>query len=147
MNQIVQDNFLIRNYQSKDFERLIKLWKATGIYGAERKDDEKSIEKCNSLGGKMLIMENIKNKLIVGSSWMTVDGRRLYLHHFCIAPEYQRQGLGKAMAYASLEFIKKTGCQTKIEVQKANIRAKNLYEKLGFFSYTDYDIYMMRDVD
>ncbi len=146
MNQIVQDIFLIRDYQSSDFENLIRLWKATGIYCPERKDDKKSIEKCNASGGKMLVMENTKDKRIMGSSWMTVDGRRLYMHHFCILPEYQGRGLGKALGYASLEFIKQTGYQTKIEVHKENTRAKNLYEKLGFFSYTDYDIYMMRDM-
>ena len=146
MNQIVQDNFLIRNYQSKDFERLLRLWKATGIYNPERKDDEKSIEQCNAFGGKMLVMENTINREIIGSSWMTVDGRRLYLHHFCILPGYQGRGLGKALGFASLEFIKSTGYQTKIEVHKENKPAKNLYEKMGFFSFTDYDIYMMRDV-
>ena len=146
MDQLIQEQFLIRDYQRVDFDGLIKLWTATGIYGPERKDNRESIDKCNIFGGKMLVMEDTKIRNIMGSSWMTVDGRRLYLHHFCILPEYQGQGLGKALGYASLEFIKATGYQTKIEVHKENIRAKNLYEKLGFFSYTDYDIYMMRDV-
>jgi len=146
INQTIQDNFLIRDFRNKDFDSLVNLWKATGIYGPERKDDKKSIRRCNSFGGKLLVMIDIREKLLMGSSWMTLDGRRLYLHHFCILPDYQGQGLGKMLGYASLEFIKNTGYQTKVEVHKENIPAKKLYEKLGFFSYTNYDIYMKRDV-
>ena len=29
---------------------------------------------------------------------MTWDGRRIYLHHFGILPEYQRKGLGRKLA-------------------------------------------------
>lgn len=147
MNLIVHENFQIRDYENSDFDSLIQLWKSTGIFNPERQDDEISIKRCNSIGGKLLVMTDLKNNLIMGSSWMTVDGRRIYLHHFCILPEYQGKGLGKSLGYASLEFIKSTGYQAKLEVQKSNMPAKSLYEKLGFISFTDYDIYMIRKTD
>ncbi len=142
---IVQGCFQIRDYEKKDFKSLLKLWKDTGIFNPERQDDEKSIERCNNFGGKLLVMIDLNNDQIIGSSWMTVDGRRLYLHHFCILPEYQGKNLGESLGYASLNFIKETGYQAKLEVHKNNIPAKNLYEKLGFISYSDYDIYMIRN--
>ena len=76
---------------------------------------------------------------------MTWDGRRIYLHHFGILPEYQRQGLGRKLAEASLEWLREQGQQVKMEVHKKNHQAKKLYEKLGFFAFSDYDIYMIRD--
>ena len=144
MDASVPINYKIRDYQTGDFENLISLWKQTGIFQPERNDDEKSIDKCNSLGGKLLVMIDLSANRMIGSSWMTTDGRRLYLHHFCILPEYQGKGLGKALGDASLKFINETRLQVKIEVHKENLKAKKLYEKLGFISYTDYDIYMIR---
>ena len=37
------------------------------------------------------------------------------------------------------------GRQVKMEVHKENFAAKKLYEKLGFFAFRDYDIYMIRE--
>ena len=36
--------------------------------------------------------------------------------------------------------------QVKLEVHKENYPAQRLYEKLGFFAFRDYDIYMIRDL-
>ena len=76
---------------------------------------------------------------------MTWDGRRIYLHHFGILPEYQRLGLGRILAQASLEWLREQGQQVKLEVHKENHQAKQFYKKLGFFAFGDYDIYMIRD--
>lgn len=144
---MVQECFQIRDYESEDFESLIQLWKDTGIFNPERQDDKKSIERCNSMGGKLLVMVDLCNDRLVGSSWMTIDGRRIYLHHFCILPEYQGKNLGESLGQESLKYIRESGYQAKLEVHKNNIPAKKLYEKLGFISFSDYDIYMKRDID
>jgi len=45
-----------------------------------------------------------------------------------------------------LNTLKKEGRQIKLEVHKENMIAKRLYKKLGFFAYTNYDIFMIRDI-
>ena len=77
---------------------------------------------------------------------MTWDGRRIYLHHFGILPDFQGRGFGTELAQKSLEWIRQTGQQVKLEVHKDNFKAKLLYEKLGFFAFRDYEIYMIRDL-
>jgi ribosomal protein S18 acetylase RimI-like enzyme len=141
----MQENYHIRDFEEGDFENLIELWKATGIYDSIRNDTHQSIVDCRKIGGKMLLMfEKIAGKLI-GSAWMTVDGRRIHLHHFCILPEFQNKGLGKLLGRASLHFVKETGLQLKVEVHKNNYKARKLYESFGLFAYTDYIIYMLRE--
>ena len=139
------NNYFIRDYSTEDYIQVYNLWRETGLWNSERQDDEKSINDCLNIGGKFLVLVDSSCNLIIGSSWMTFDGRRVYLHHFGIKPEYQRKGLGTLLAKSSLNYISKLGYQVKLEVHKQNHIAQHLYKKLGFFSFTDYDILMIRD--
>lgn len=137
-------NPLIRDYRHGDFGGLQVLWEATDMDQAERGDNGEVIEQCNAMGGKLLVMEEPVSGEIIGSSWMTWDGRRIFLHHFGILPAYQKRGFGTLLARESMKWIREKGRQVKLEVHKQNLPAKHLYEKLGFFYFEDYDIYMKR---
>lgn len=139
-------DYYFRDFEKNDFPEIQILWEETGLSQPERGDDATSIEKCNSLGGKFICLLKKNTSEIIGTSWMSFDGRRILLHHFCIKPEYQGVGLGTILGKESLKFIKEKGIQVKLEVHKENIAAKRLYEKLGFFAFRDYDIYMIREV-
>lgn len=135
---------LVRDYQPEDYPVLMNLWLELGLSSVERDDNKEVILQTINHGGKLILLEDPKTGTLVGSSWMTFDGRRIYLHHFGIKKEFQRQGWGLKLAQESLKYIKKQGYQVKLEVHKDNLAAKKLYEKVGFFAFTDYDIYMIR---
>ncbi|MBN2697556.1 MAG: GNAT family N-acetyltransferase [Bacteroidales bacterium] len=137
---------LIRDYRKGDYQEIAALWNETGVGNPARGDTEASVENCLSIGGRLLVMEDPAAGCIIGTSWMTFDGRRLFLHHFCIRPAYQGKGYGNQLTEASLGYIKSTGCQVKLEVHAGNRIARNLYEKYGFFNFEDYLIYMIREV-
>lgn len=134
----------IRNYQKGDYEGLMRVWEATGVGSFKRGDNEKIIEQSIEIGGQMLILE--KNQQIIGTSWMTFDGRRIHLHHISVLPEFQNRGNGKALTKASINFAKEKGYQIKLEVHQENQKAIEIYEKLGFEYLGDYDIYIIRNV-
>ena len=81
----------------------------------------------------------------MGTSWITNDGRRLYLHHFGIKPEFQGQNLSKQLLKVSLNFAKKSRLQIKLEVHKKNKIALNLYKNSGFNYLGDYEVFIIRD--
>ena len=135
----------IRDYRPNDFPQVERLWKETGIYTVERSDTDGIILRCNRNGGKFLVMEDPHSGLLTGTSWMTWDGRRLFLHHFTIAPALQGRGHGRRLALKSLDFAKEKGCPMKLEVHQENRPAVNLYRSLGFEVFEDYDIYMILD--
>jgi len=137
----------IRDFRTSDFPRIVKLWEETGIADPDRGDTLDSIEASLDLGGKFFVMEDQKRQVLVGSSWMTFDGRRMYLHHFCIKPSYQNKGYGTELTKASLQFLKQQGYQVKLEVHKDNQIAIRLYTKFGFFKFHDYDILMIRNLE
>ncbi|MCF8226358.1 MAG: GNAT family N-acetyltransferase [Bacteroidales bacterium] len=136
-----------RDYKDDDFPELLALWKALDMGGHERGDTAETVRQTLKLGGKLIILDNEHTGEIIGSSWITYDGRRLFLHHFGIKKEYQRQGLGMQLAMETMKFVKEKGCQVKLEVDSDNIPAKRLYEKIGFGAFPGYDIYMIRKTD
>lgn len=143
----IRDNIRFREFKEEDFPAVQQLWELTGMGNPDRGDNAETIHQCNKQGGYFIIMDIPDENRIIGTSWMTWDGRRTYLHHFGIHPDYQGLGLGKLLGMESLKFIRERGSQVKLEVHKNNIIAKQLYQKLGFFAFTEYDIYMIRDLD
>jgi ribosomal protein S18 acetylase RimI-like enzyme len=138
-------NFIIRDYKPGDFNAVSRLWNDTGMGSPARGDDNNAIERTLNLGGKLLIMEDTETGELTGTSWMSTDGRRIYLHHFGIRPDYQGKGLSKPLLEKSLDFARSTGLQIKLEVHKDNIKAAGLYEKYGFKYLGDYNVYIIRD--
>lgn len=141
------DNYIIRDYTKEDYTGLNNLWQETGLGGAQRSDNNKIIEQSIRLGGKLILIENTETKEIIGSSWMTFDGRRLHLHHIGVKPAFQNQDLGKLLTKESLKFAKEKGCQIKLEVHQNNKKAIEIYKQTGFSYLGDYDVYIIRNFD
>jgi len=137
----------IRNYRPGDFEGIMNVWTATDMGRPERGDNASTIEKSLAMGGCLLVMTDDEKDKIIGTSWITYDGRRLYLHHFGILPEYQGRGLSKELLKESLAFVKTAGIQVKLEVHRKNFIAQELYKKAGFEYLGDYDVYIIRNTD
>jgi len=139
-------DFFIRNYTKTDYPELINLWENLGLGGAHRGDDESIIARTIQLGGQLLLMIDSTSGKINGSCWLTVDGRRTYLHHFGIHADYQGKGLADLLLAESLQLAKTFGMQIKLEVHKNNVKALGLYKKSGFTYLGDYLVYIIRDI-
>lgn len=133
----------IRGYRPDDYPAIARLWSETGLGGAQRGDSQQIIEQSLALGGKMLVA-SFADGTLVATSWMTFDGRRIHLHHFGVSPKFQRQGIGRQLAMASIAFAKEKGYQIKLEVHQTNTAAIELYKRLGFQYLGDYDVYIIR---
>jgi len=140
------ENITIRDFRFTDYQHLLELWSLTDLGSSKRGDNLDIIEQSINMGGKMLMVEDSDEK-IIGTCWMTFDGRRIHLHHFGIHPDFQRRGIGLELAKESLRFVKQKGYQVKLEVHKDNVAAIELYKKLGFTYLGDYDVYIIRDVE
>ena len=139
--------YKIRNYTPDDFDQVMNLWVETGMGRPERGDDNGVIVRTVMAGGSFLVMEDVTAGIICGTSWLTCDGRRLYLHHFGILPSYQGKGLSHILLNESLKIAKKMKYQVKLEVHRSNSKAANLYKKHGFSYLGDYDVYIIRDTE
>lgn len=89
MKEADNNDFFVRNFRDGDFDQIVYLWELTDMGSQKRGDNNKTIEDSIKIGGTMLILEEKRSGKICGTSWLTFDGRRIYLHHFGILPEYQ----------------------------------------------------------
>jgi ribosomal protein S18 acetylase RimI-like enzyme len=145
-NEKMQNNILIRDYLEDDYDEIVKLWTLTDMGNPVRGDSLETVKRTLEMGGKLLVMQSKPSGKIMGTAWMTYDGRRIMIHHFGILPEYQGKGLSKLLMKKSLEFVKENGSQVKLEVHSSNLKAINLYTKSGFTKLGDYNIYIIRDL-
>jgi len=143
----MEKQFIVRDYTNDDFEKLNQLWKETGLGGSQRGDNAQIIDDSLNIGGKLILIENKETGEIIGSTWMTFDGRRIHLHHIGVLPTYQNRGFGKLLTTESLKFAKEKRYQIKLEVHQTNKKAIEIYKKLGFTFLGDYDVYIVRDIN
>ena len=140
-------NLRVRDYIAGDFDQVNRVWIETGMGGSVRGDDAKIIDRTLKSGARLFVLENTSTNEIIGTSWLTHDERRIYMHHFGINPAYQGNGYAHKLMKASMEFARSTGLQIKLEVHHDNIKAIQLYKKWGFNYLGDYDVYIIRNYD
>lgn len=142
----MMESFSIREYASSDYSEVNTLWVSVGIGGVERGDDNAVIMRTLSLGGKLFLLLS-KDEKIIGTSWLSTDGRRTYIHHFVIAPAFQRSGLANKLLHHSLVHAQKEGLQVKLEVHRNNLVALDLYKKFKFTSLGDLEVLIIRNLN
>jgi len=134
---------IIRDYRPGDFPEIEALWKETGVYRSERGDSSAVILQCNAQGGKFLVLEDETNNTIIGTSWLTWDGRRLMIQYFAVLPSQQGLGYGRKLAIESMAYARKKEASIKLEVHHDNIPAIELYRSLGFKILEGYEVYLV----
>lgn len=139
-------NFIVRLFENKDYNDVLNVWQQTDMGGAHRGDNLEIIENTVSNGGVLFVLEEKHSNTVVGTSWITNDSRRLYLHHFGILPYYQGKGLSNLLMEKSMEFAHDKKLQIKLEVHKENSKARALYQKYGFKFLGDYEVFIVRNI-
>jgi ribosomal protein S18 acetylase RimI-like enzyme len=142
----LSNDILIRDYQESDYPEIANLWLVTDMNNPVRGDNSEVIARTLKSGGKFLVMELSATKQIIGTAWMTYDGRRTMIHHFGILPEYQGKGLSERLLKECFKFCIELGAQVKLEVHAQNLKAVSLYKKFGFKQLGGYNVYIIRDI-
>lgn len=142
-----REDYLVRDYWAADFPYVADIWQRTGISTPGRGDTAEVIENTLRRNGRLLVLVEKASDTVIGTSWLTNDGRRLYLHHFAIDPKFQGAGLSMPLLRESQKIAKAIGLQIKLEVQRDNKRAIHFYKKAGFKPLGEYDILIIRDLN
>ncbi|HOY39263.1 MAG: GNAT family N-acetyltransferase [Bacteroidales bacterium] len=140
--------YSVRNYKSDDYQDVENIWNACDMGGSVRGDTATIVERTLAGGGALLLLvaSDGENETIIGTTWITNDARRLYLHHCGILPEFRGLGLSKLLVQEALLMAKRLGMQIKLEVHRNNTVAKALYAKKYFTYLGDYEVHIVRDV-
>ena len=121
----------IENFSSQFYEDVVDLWKKTGISvtSSDSKDELKIMLNKNP---DLCLIAKIDEE-VIGVVMGGFDGRRGYVHHLAVDPEYQKKGYGKLLMDELIDrFQKKRIHKIHLFIEKRNEGVIAFYNKLGW---------------
>ena len=113
------------------YHEIIALWKRSGIEvsSSDTRDEIAKMLKRNP----DLFLIGKENEKVIAVVMGAFDGRRGYVHHLAIDPDYQKKGYGKMMIDKLFEtfHIKKVH-KVHLFIEKNNKEVADFYKKLGW---------------
>jgi Acetyltransferases len=103
-------NVQIRKMSIKDYAAAYKLWQNLPGIGLSSADQEDALCAFLARNPETCLVAEDAGRL-VGTVLGGSDGRRGYLYHLAVHPDYQKQGLGKRLAQASLDALRAQGIE------------------------------------
>lgn len=121
----------------EDYSEAYALWKRCEGIGLSNADSECAISAFLVRNPEMSFIARKDGKLI-GTGLCGSDGRRGYLYHLAVDPEYRREGTGAELASRCLAALKAAGIgKCHIMVFKDNLDGQKFWEKTGWILRSD----------
>ncbi|MFP4444186.1 MAG: GNAT family N-acetyltransferase [Spirochaetia bacterium] len=104
------ESVFYRTVNRDDCPGLLELWKTLPGIGLSTADSEEHIGSFLERNPGMSYLAE-DNGRIIGSVLTGHDGRRGYLYHLAVHPDYRRRGMGTRLAELSVTVLKQSGIQ------------------------------------
>ena len=123
----------IRLMTIDDYEKVYELWKSCAGMGLNNLDDSKEgIEKFLKRNPETCFVADVDNT-IVGVIIVGNDGRRGYIYHTAVNPQYRKQGIAKSLVDTAMTALQKIGInKAALVVFDRNEIGNDFWEKMGF---------------
>ena len=127
MGEIATREFLI-----DDYEATVELWKRVeGVEIAEG-DDREGVARFLARNPGLSRVATDRS-IMIGVAFCGNDGRRGYIYHLAVDPDYRGQGVGKRLVGECLEGLRRLGLQrANIMVAIDNPRGREFWRKCGW---------------
>lgn len=122
----------IRSMTIEDYGEIYSMWQITSKRALSGADSKKNIELyLNRNKGMSLVA--VENGKIIGTVLAGHDGRRGFIHHMAVLPEYRRKHIGNALATEAIKRLRGDGIdKTHIFCYQDNLTGQNFWTSLGF---------------
>lgn len=122
----------IRSMKIEDYDEVFAMWLITSKRALSSADSKENIEKyLNRNEG--LSQVAICDGKIVGTVLSGHDGRRGFIHHMAVLPEYRRHHIGRALAEKAIQKLTDEGIEkTHIFCYKDNKTGQEFWTDFGF---------------
>lgn len=127
--------------EEKHYEELIELWEHIPGVKVRKDDDKEGFLRLlhRNEGCSFLAMYDGK---IVGSILCGIDGKRAYVYHMAVNPEYRNQKIGTRLVRMVQDKAKEFGvAKCSFVVFKENHTGEEFWEAVGAVKRTDLDYY------
>lgn len=124
---------VIRKMSCDDYEEVYQLWMSCAGMGLNNLDDsqtgiEKFLHRNPDTCFVAVTAQRIVGVILVGS-----DGRRGYIYHTAVHPDYRKMGIAKNLVQHALDALEEIGIhKAALVVFERNANGNEFWEKLGF---------------
>ena len=120
-----------------DYDDVMALMHATPGVSIRDADSREATERYLARNPDLSFVAE-QNGRLIGCVMCGHDGRRGYLQHLIVLPEYRRQGIANALVECSLAQLEQLGIlKTHIDVFRTNESAQHYWESQGWQLRTD----------
>ena len=123
---------MIRPMTKEDYDEIFAMWQITTKRALSKADERSQIERYLDRNPGMSQVAVVDGK-IVGTVLAGHDGRRGFIHHMAVLPEYRRRRIGHRLAEKAIEMITNDGIdKTHIFCYRNNETGQNFWKDFGF---------------
>lgn len=131
----------IKDMSIDHYDEIFAMWQITSKRALSKADSREEIERYLNRNKGLSQIAVIDGK-IVGTVLAGHDGRRGFIHHMAVMPEYRRKGIAKSMAERAVEKLAKEGItKTHIFTYCDNSAGQSFWGNMGFEKRNDIFVY------
>ena len=130
----------ITQFSIEEYDKVVSLWNLSEGIGLSSADSRKNIQSFldRNLGMSFVAHDN---NLLVGAVLCGHDGRRGYIHHLAVHPDYRNQNIGRMLAERCLIALKSIGIQkSHLFIFNNNQIGIEFWKKLGWTQRIDISV-------
>lgn len=132
---------IIREMTIGDYEEVYSMWQTTTKRALSKADEKPQMERYLQHNRGMSQVAVIDGK-IVGTVLAGHDGRRGFIHHMAVMPEYRRRKIGHSLAEKAIKKIRQEGIdKTHIFCYSNNETGQSFWRDFGFVKREDVFVY------
>lgn len=123
------------------YDEIFAMWQITSKRALSNADQRDEIERYLKRNKGLSQIAVVDGK-IVGTVLAGHDGRRGFIHHMAVMPQYRRKGIAKSMATTAIEKLAEEGIvKTHIFTYCDNNAGQSFWSSLGFEKREDIFVY------
>ena len=123
----------IREMIEADYDQVYQLWLSCAGMGLNDLDDSKEGIARFLQRNPQTCLVAVENQTIIGAILAGSDGRRAYIYHTAVHPNYRRRGIARQLVETVLTVLDELKIhKVALVVFKRNTEGNRFWEKLGF---------------
>jgi len=124
-------NMKIEKFKIEYYDDVLKLWRKAGIEVVSS-DMIDEVTRVLNRNPDLFLMGKRKER-VMAVVMGAFDGRRGYVHHLAVDPDYQKRGFGKTIMDALIEQFRKMNIhKVHLFIEKSNRNIVEFYNNLGW---------------
>ena len=123
----------IREMVEEDYDQVYQLWLSCAGMGLNDLDDSKEGIARFLQRNPQTCLVAVENQTIIGAILVGSDGRRAYIYHTAVHPNYRRRGIARQLVETVLTALDDLKIhKVALVVFKRNTEGNQFWERLGF---------------